>query len=352
MKKTVLFIHGAGDGAYEEDRLLVASLQITLGLVYDVRYPKMVNEESQEYADMQPNCPRQPFERSMGVGINSGTIWRILPVTYKRINIMTESPTNHSSQNNQDRYASVNDLNMYYEIHGRGEPLVMLHGAFATAGMFFALLPELAQTRQVILVEQQGHGHTADINRPLSFAQMADDTVELLRQLGVKQADIFGYSGGGSVALQIAIRHPEAVRMLALASTVYDTNGYYPFIVEGLRHPSPDGFPPEVRQEYEKVAPHPEDWANLVYKSADMFNQPARADLLDPSQLQAITAPALLVVGDQDIIQPDYATEMAKYLHTQLVTVPGDHASYIVEQPGPLIAQLKTFFKFADNDEL
>lgn len=242
-------------------------------------------------------------------------------------------------------YKKVNGLNMYYEMHGRGEPLVLLHGEFATAGMFFALLPDLAKTRQVIIVEQQAHGHTADIDRPLSFAQMADDTAELLKQLGINQTDIFGYSGGGTVALQLAIRHPDLVRKLALASTVYDTNGVYPFILEGLRHPSPDGFPPEVRREYDKVAPHPEDWAKLVYKHADMANKPAAADLLDPSQLQAITAPTLLVVSDQDVIQPEYAAKMAKLLHTRLVTVPGDHTSYIVGQPEPLLEQLKTFLR-------
>src|SRR5215212_7462817 len=107
-------------------------------------------------------------------------------------------------------YASVNGLQMYYEIHGTGQPLVLLHGAFSAIGTSFeALLPALAQTRQVIAFELQGHGRTADIDRPLSLEQMADDTAAALQYLGIDQADIFGYSLGAAVALQVAIRHPD-----------------------------------------------------------------------------------------------------------------------------------------------
>ena len=123
-------------------------------------------------------------------------------------------------------YASVNGLNMYYEIHGSGEPLVILHGGMSTIGAFYRILPALAKSRQIIAVEQQGHGHTADIDRPFSFEQMADDTAALLPQLGVKKADVFGYSDGGMVALEMAIRHPELIRKLAISSAVYNMDGY------------------------------------------------------------------------------------------------------------------------------
>lgn len=103
-------------------------------------------------------------------------------------------------------YVSVNGLNMYYEIHGTGLPLVLLHGALSATGTSFGkLLPSLAEARQVIAIEQQAHGHTADIDRPLTIKQMADDTTALLRQLGIEKADIFGYSLGAGIALQIAI---------------------------------------------------------------------------------------------------------------------------------------------------
>ena len=105
-------------------------------------------------------------------------------------------------------YAEVNGFEMYYEIHGTGEPLVALHGAYMTIGTMGPAVPALAQTRQVIAVELQGHGHTADIERPLSYEQTADDVAALLRHLGIGEADVFGYSMGGGVALQLAMRHP------------------------------------------------------------------------------------------------------------------------------------------------
>ncbi len=109
-------------------------------------------------------------------------------------------------------YAPVNGLEMYYEIHGAGQPLVLLHGALSATGTSFGkLLPALAATRRVIAVEQQAHGHTADIDRPLSYEQMADDTAAALRHLGIERADVFGYDDGGNVALGLAIRHPAMV---------------------------------------------------------------------------------------------------------------------------------------------
>jgi pimeloyl-ACP methyl ester carboxylesterase len=240
-------------------------------------------------------------------------------------------------------YLDIHGLHMYYEVHGEGEPLVMLHGEFATADMFASLVETFKPTRQVILFEQQAHGRTADIDRPLSFAQMADDTATAMEKLGVGQADILGYSGGGTVAMQLALRHPEKVRKLALASTVYDTNGYVPGLMEGLKNPSPDGFPPELREAYEQVAPHPENWAQLVYKSADMANNPQKADLLTLKDLDRISTPALVAIGDQDIILPSYAIAMAKQLNTELVTLPGDHASYVVYDTTAFSEALKTF---------
>lgn len=223
---------------------------------------------------------------------------------------------------------------MYYEIHGSGKPLILLHGQFTTASMFYPILPELAHHRQVVLIEQQGHGHTADINRPLSFAQMGRDTAEILSQLGITEADVFGYSGGGTVALQLAKSNPHIIRKLALASTVYSMDGYFPYIVEGLKLASADAFPSQMKQEYERVAPHPENWSKL-------------RDFLEPTQLQQITVPVLLVIGDNDIIRPEYAHEMAKLLHTKLVVVTGDHASYITTQPQSLLGHLKKFLELS-----
>lgn len=240
-------------------------------------------------------------------------------------------------------YKEINGLKMYYEIHGEGTPLLMLHGQFATIEMFASILDVFTKDHQVILVEQQGHGRTADIERPFSFHQMAKDTAALLAELNVSKVDVLGYSAGGSVALQLALHFPNLVNKLILASTVYDENGYYPQIKEAIKNPSPDGFPPEMRADYEKVAPRPENWPQLIYKSADMANSTEPNDKIQLDQLKAIVTPTLVVVGDQDIIIPEYAKEMAEVLGTELVTIPGDHASYITSDIKPLTSKLLDF---------
>jgi len=160
-------------------------------------------------------------------------------------------------------YALVNGLELYYEIHGTGQPLILIHGGLGVIGMFEQLLPELAGTRQVIGVELQGHGHTADIERPLSFESMADDIAALIKHLGLEKADIFGYSLGGGVALQTAIRHPDVVSKLVIVSAPYESAGWYPENRAGMAAMNAEaartwiGSP--MHQAYVSVAPKPED---------------------------------------------------------------------------------------------
>src|SRR5215212_3859054 len=142
----------------------------------------------------------------------------------------------------EGNYASVNGLKMYYEIHGTGFPLVVLHGAFMTIGAMGALVPMLAEGRQVVAVELQGHGHTADVDRPLTYEQMADDVAALIGYLGIEQADVFGYSMGGGVALQVAVRHPEVVCKLVLASASYTSDGMYPEVLATIDTITPELF--------------------------------------------------------------------------------------------------------------
>src|SRR5919108_4760680 len=139
-------------------------------------------------------------------------------------------------------YAPVNGLNMYYEIHGTGQPLVVLHGSFMTIELLGQLVPELARSRQVIAVEFQGHGHTADVDRPITYENLADDTAALLRHLGIGNADVYGYSLGGGVALQVAIRHPDMVRKLVIVSAPYTSDGQYPEVVATIEQITPELF--------------------------------------------------------------------------------------------------------------
>ena len=220
----------------------------------------------------------------------------------------------------QTGYASVNGLNLYYEIHGSGGvPVVLLHGAYMSTGAMQPLLSDLAKSRQIIAVDLQGHGRTADIDRPLQYEQMADDVAALLEHLGISQADIVGYSMGGNVALQLAIRHPDLVRKLVVASGQYRLDGMYPEVIAGIAELTPEimrGTP--WYEEYANVAPNPEDFPTLVEKlkrlDAEEFAWPEE-------DIQAIAAPTLLIYGDADVFRPEHMVELFRLLGGG---VPGD----------------------------
>jgi pimeloyl-ACP methyl ester carboxylesterase len=197
-------------------------------------------------------------------------------------------------------YVKVNGLNMYYERHGSGGvPLVLLHGAFSAIGTSFgAMLPALSAHREVIAFELQGHGHTADIDRPLALASLASDVAGALDQLGVTQADVFGYSLGGGAALQLVLDRPDLVRKVILASLAYSKAGYPPGFVEAMQGVTVDmlkGSPWE--QEYAQLAPNPGDFGQLLEKiKAFNANLPDFAE----DRLKAIAQPCLLISGDAD----------------------------------------------------
>jgi pimeloyl-ACP methyl ester carboxylesterase len=164
---------------------------------------------------------------------------------------------------------------------------------------FGKILPSLAKTQQVIAIEQQAHGHTADIDRPLTHKQMAEDTVELLRQLKIEKADFFGYSMGGEIALQIAIRHPDLVRKLVVASVTFNSGGYHPGVLAGIASMTPEaltGFPFE--EAYAMTAPNPEDWPTLIAKVKQLYGQVQ--DWL-PEDIQTIKAPTLVMIGSRGV---------------------------------------------------
>jgi pimeloyl-ACP methyl ester carboxylesterase len=237
-------------------------------------------------------------------------------------------------------YVTINGLDMYYEVLGVGEPLVMCHGGMSTIGDFQRIIPALAARRQVIALERQGHGHTADIDRPLRFDYMADDTGALLRHLGIAQCDVFGYSVGGTVALELALRHADLVRRLVLSSTVYSMGGYHPEFREGLKQLSADALPPQMRQAYEAVAPHPEQWPRLVAKAAEQARTYGGAD---PEAIRALKVPALVMVADRDVVRLEHAQDLARLLRTNLVVLPdSDHASYL-QKPDLLLLNVTAF---------
>ena len=209
----------------------------------------------------------------------------------------------------QTGYAPVGDLSMYYEIHGEGRPLILLHGAYMTADLMSPLLG-LAKTRQVIVPEQQGHGRTADVDRPITYEQMADDTAALARHLEIEHADVVGYSMGGGIALQLAIRHPALVRRLVVASATFTSDGMPAVALEMFPSITPEMFAGSpIEAEYQRLAPNPGDFPTLVEK----LKQLDTTDFAWPEEdIRGIAAPTLIVLGDSDGVRLEHAVEMFK----------------------------------------
>jgi pimeloyl-ACP methyl ester carboxylesterase len=207
-------------------------------------------------------------------------------------------------------YAPVHDLSMYYEVHGSGAPLILLHGAYMTVDLMEPLLSGLAATRRVIAIEQQGHGRTADVDRPISYEQMADDTAGLLRHLEIERADVVGYSMGGGVALQLAIRHPDVVRKLVVASASFTSDGMHAIALDMFPSITPEMFAGSpVEAAYRRTAPNPDAFPTLVekLKTLDTTSYAWPED-----DIRAIAAPMLIVLGDSDGIRLEHAIELFK----------------------------------------
>lgn len=206
-------------------------------------------------------------------------------------------------------FVSVNGLNMYYEIHGTGEPLILLHGGVGASEMFDPVLPLLAQHRQVITVHLQGHGRTADIDRPLRCETMAEDVAALMKALGIERADLLGYSLGGAVALRTAIQHPESVRRLVLVSTAFKRGAFYPEVLTVMDHMGPEAGAgmrqSPLAQRYPDV-----DWSRLFAKLGDLLRQ----DYDWSSEVAAVKIPTLLVFADADAVSPTYMVEFFRLL--------------------------------------
>src|SRR5687768_7979745 len=172
-------------------------------------------------------------------------------------------------------YAPAGDLEMYYEIHGAGRPLVLLHGAYMTVDGLGPLLAGLAGSRQVVAPEAQGHGRTADADRPITYEQMADDTAALIRHLELETPDVVGYSMGAATALQLAIRHPGLVRKVVAVSGSYAHEGMHQQAIEMFPSITPEMFAgTPMEQEYQRIAPNPGDFPTLVHKLKTLDTTP------------------------------------------------------------------------------
>jgi pimeloyl-ACP methyl ester carboxylesterase len=254
-------------------------------------------------------------------------------------------------------YATVNGLSMYYEVHGTGDPIVLLHGSLSGIGTSFGtILPELAKNRQVIAVEMQAHGRTADIDRPLRIDTLADDIAALLRELSVPKADILGYSLGAGVAMKLGLQHPDLVGKLVLLTPSYRRDGLHPGLVEGI-----DQITVEMMtetpfyQEYVAITADPDGFGRLLEREKELNHN--LEDWSD-DEVRALP-PALLVIGDSDIVQPEHVVQMFRLLgggvagdlvglpESRLAILPGTTHITLVQQPQPLVAMIEEFLHVA-----
>lgn len=273
------------------------------------------------------------------------------------------NPIEQPNTNGKSGYVSVNGLDMYYEIHGEGQPLVLLHGAFSAIGSSFGnMIPGLAKHRQVVGFDLQGHGRTADIDRPLTVEGMADDVAAALPELGIEQADVLGYSNGGSVALHFATRHPQMVRKLVLMSIGYKLSGIHPGLMEGLGEMKPEmmhGSP--WHEEYMRIAPRPEDFNRLFEKKTQMDRQ--IKDFPDET-IRGIEVPVLLMIGDSDLIRPEHAVEFFRLLgggvfgdmppglpNSQLAILPGTSHVGMVDRANWIVPMVNEFLDAPVKDQ-
>lgn len=263
-------------------------------------------------------------------------------------------------------YAPVNGLRIYYEIHdpethgagtrGAGVPLIALHGGLGSTEMFSPILP-LIGSRRVIAADLQGHGRTADIDRPISCEAMGDDIFGLMKYLGIEKADILGYSLGAGTALRAAIQHPQVVRKLVVVSTVFAREGWYPEILAQMNQlgtaMAEQMKPSPIYKVYARVAPRPADWPVLITKVGDLL----RKDYDWSKEVAAVEALTMLVFGDADSIRPAHEVEFFQLLgggtkdagwdgsgmsNARLAVLPG--ATHYNMLESPLLAPVVTSF--------
>ena len=255
------------------------------------------------------------------------------------------------------RYAMVNGLRMYYEVRGRGGiPLVLMHGAFSNIATDFGkMIPTLAKNRMVIAIEAQGHGHTPDTDSALTYESMADRVAELLRQLRITRADFMGYSMGGGTAMYLAVRHPTLVRKFVyIGGASYNSDGFYPQLMEGeAKMTAKDLAGTPWQKAYARIAPNPQDWPKLVEKIKQLdLNWKGLPD----ADLRAVKSPALLVVGDADVVKPEHVVQMLRLLgggvpgdivglpRSQLAILPGTTHVTIITRTDWLLSMVTPFF--------
>lgn len=227
-------------------------------------------------------------------------------------------------------YAPINRLKMYYEIYGGGKPLVLIHGGGSTIqSNWEKIIPMLAASREIIAVEMQAHGRTNDIDRDFSFEQDADDIATLLNYLNIPKADIFGFSNGAQTTLQIAIRHPQIVNKIIVASIGFSRNGFPAWFWDMMKNASFENMPQPLKDAFLKVNPSQENLLKMFHRDATrMVNFKGWTD----EAIASIKAPAFIVAGDNDVVTTEHAVHMSRLIPgSRLAIFPAGHGDYLGE---------------------
>jgi pimeloyl-ACP methyl ester carboxylesterase len=249
----------------------------------------------------------------------------------------------------------INGMQMYYEVSGQGDPLIVLHGAYMNIPSMGAIIPKLAATHRVYALELQGHGRTTDVDRPITYANLADDVAAFMDAVGLAKADVFGYSMGAEAGLQLTIRHPGKVSKLVAASAAYDLRGWQPEFQAAIPQMTVEmivGMP--FAAEYRKLAPNPDGFPALVEKLIALEKQPMAWE----HEVKKIKTPVLIVCGDADVMTLEHSVALFRLLGggpmgdmgkplaaSRLAVLPATSHTAVITQPDLLVALIEPFLR-------
>jgi pimeloyl-ACP methyl ester carboxylesterase len=272
------------------------------------------------------------------------------------VTVITSQVYGQKAEPSESGYASVNGIKVYYEVYGKGKPIVLLHGAFMTIDMNWGeLIPELSKNRKVIALELQGHGHTPFSERKLSHATLASDVTKVMDYLKIDKADVAGYSFGGEVAYQLAIQSPERLNKLVIISSTYKTNGWLPEVnkaLEGMKSELFTNSP--MHTAYNAVAPDKTKWTKFLEQ---MIASAGQSFDLGDDKIAKISAPVLIIAGDNDgldktelsktyrLLGGDVFADMGPMPKSQLAIAPGQTHVSLMMQTAMILNYLNGFLK-------
>jgi pimeloyl-ACP methyl ester carboxylesterase len=244
-------------------------------------------------------------------------------------------------------------MQMYYEVSGAGDPLVVLHGAYMNIPAMGAIIPMLAENHRVYALEFQGHGRTTDIDRPITYPNLADDVAAFMDAVGLERADVFGDSMGAAAGLQLAIRHPEKVNRLVAASVAYDVEGWQPAFREFIPHLTVEMFlDMPFAEEFRRLAADPDGFPALVEKLIRLEHEPMAWE----AEVRALETPVLIITGDADVVTLEHSVALFRLLgggvmgdmgqplpESRLAVMPATSHTAVITQPELLVAFIEPF---------